>query len=705
MSDKLARAQHTRVAEPASEQPANAPQRPLRTHARAADPGSTSEIKVGGRHAGLDRTAIAAAVAQQVMPKPQPRLDPASAKARLRSAAPGETSEIHIGGRHAGPDRTTPPRDPFEPSTPDPHEGTQPSQAAPSSRAERAAFPGSTSELPIISKHAGPDRTLARVERAEPENATATSVGSSAALISVCVLVSRITGFARTWVMAFALGATLLSSSYQVANNLPNQLYELVVGGMLVTAFLPVYLSVKKKLGTEASNRYASNLLSLVVIFLGIVSLLCMAFPAQAIFTQSFMSDQAEMSASVYFFQFFAIQIVFYGVSAIVSGLLNANRDYLWSSIAPVANNIIVIGTFLAYAFVAPSNPQLALLIIAVGNPLGVFVQMAIQLPALKRNGIHIRPRIDFHDPALRETLSIGIPAVIVMLGSFAVVSVQQAAALVFTESGPSILAFSRLWFTLPYAFLAVPITTAMFTELADMQSEGNIEGVKRGIVSGTNQILFFMIPFALYLIAFSMPLITLYHAGAFTIQNIIVIADYLAVFALSLPFYAVNTYLQKIFSSLRKMTAFACFNIGAALVQIALTAGAALAVSRGIVDLPIEAIALAELAFYLVSDLCLFVYLRKQLGAFGLRSTARAFVTALLLGILGATVGFAIQFMLGAFVEPLNGSILQALAYLALSGIPALAITFGLALKLNIPEAAFLSSIASKVKGKLGRG
>ena len=81
MSDKLARAQHTRVAEPALEQPAEAPRRPQRTHVRAADPGSTSEIRVGGRHAGLDRTVIAAAVAQQVVPKPQPRLDPTSAKA------------------------------------------------------------------------------------------------------------------------------------------------------------------------------------------------------------------------------------------------------------------------------------------------------------------------------------------------------------------------------------------------------------------------------------------------------------------------------------------------------------------------------------------------------------------------------------------------------------------------------------------------
>ena len=133
------------------------------------------------------------------------------------------------------------------------------------------------------------------------------------------------------------------------------------------------------------------------------------------------------MAQSVFFFQFFAIQIVFYGACAIVSGLLNANRDYLWSSIAPVANNVIVIATFILYAVVAPQNQEMALYIIAIGNPLGVFVQLAIQLPALKKNGIRIRPRVDFRDPALRETLGLGIPALFVMLCSTIVVSVQTA--------------------------------------------------------------------------------------------------------------------------------------------------------------------------------------------------------------------------------------------------------------------------------------
>ena len=96
------------------------------------------------------------------------------------------------------------------------------------------------------------------------------NVGRSAAMMSVLVIFSRITGFVRTWGQAFALGTTLLSSCYTVANNLPNQLYELVIGGMIITAFLPVYLDVKQRLGRKGANAYISNLLSLLLIVLGV---------------------------------------------------------------------------------------------------------------------------------------------------------------------------------------------------------------------------------------------------------------------------------------------------------------------------------------------------------------------------------------------------------------------------------------------------
>ena len=224
---------------------------------------------------------------------------------------------------------------------------------------------------------------------------------------------------------------------------------------------------------------------------------------------------------------------------------------------------------------------------------------------------------------------------------------------------------------------------------------------MKRGIVSGTNQILFFMVPFALYLMVFALPLVTLYHAGAFTMESVSSIASYLTVLAFALPVYGVNTYLQKIFSSLRAMGVFAAFNFVAGAAQIALTMFGAANVGR----FPIEVIAVAEVLFYVVADACLFIYLRRRLGRLGLRSTVRALASGVLFGGLGAAAGWGVLFALETFIAPLSGSILQALAYVAAGGLVSLAVTFGLAIKLHVPEASFVGNLIGKLCSKLGRG
>lgn len=527
------------------------------------------------------------------------------------------------------------------------------------------------------------------------------SVAASASIISVCVAISRITGFARTWSMAFALGATFLSSSYQVANNLPNQLYELVMGGMLVTAFLPVYLSVKKRSGERAGNEYASNLLTLVIVGLAVVAAICMAFPQAIVYTQSFMTDQATMGTAVLLFQFFAIQTVFYGASTILSGLLNANREYLWSSAAPIFNNIIVIATFIAYALIAPVHPEAALYVIAIGNPAGVLVQVLIQIPALKKCGIRLRPRISLSDPALKETLKLGLPAIAITVFSFVTVSVMNAASYAFADNGPSVIAYARLWYTLPYSFLAIPITTAMFTELSDMHSDGNLQGVMRGVQTGTSQILFLLAPFMLYLIVFAEPLVTLYHTGAFTADRIGQIAGFLAALALALPFYGVLAYLQKAFSALRCLGVFAWLNVVASVIQVALTMGAAWGFQAGY-PIPLESIAWASAAYYLVVDVLGLIYLKVRFGGFSLLALFRSLFVGLVLGALGAVGGAAVLFGSSFVFGPDQTQIWVALLCVVAGGIVALAITFGIALAAKLPEAALVAQFANALKRRI---
>lgn len=342
------------------------------------------------------------------------------------------------------------------------------------------------SEEDVASEDAGDDR------------ADADSVGRSAAMMSVLVIVSRITGFLRTWGQGAAIGGAMLASCYTVANNLPNQLYELVMGGMLVTAFLPVYLTVKKEGGRERANAYASNLVSIVLVVMGAVAVLGFVFAGPVVFTQSFgATDEFDHGLAVYFFRFFVVEVVLYGLSSVFSGILNAERDYFWSMAAPIFNNIICTASFAAYAVIVPFDQPLAVLLLAIGNPLGVAVQVLMQVPTLRRLGVRIRPRIDLHDPALKDTLSIGIPSLVVMLGSFVTVSVQTSSVLSVTASGAAVAYYARLWYTLPYAILAIPVTTAMFTELSHAYAREDLSSFVDGIASGSSRILFFLVPLA----------------------------------------------------------------------------------------------------------------------------------------------------------------------------------------------------------------
>ena len=80
------------------------------------------------------------------------------------------------------------------------------------------------------------------------------------------------------------------------------------------------------------------------------LSVAAIAFAPGLIWTQSFMSGDADgLDTAVYFFRFFAIQILFYGLGSVFSGVLNAHRDYFWSNFAPVLNNVVVIASFVAY--------------------------------------------------------------------------------------------------------------------------------------------------------------------------------------------------------------------------------------------------------------------------------------------------------------------------------------------------------------------
>lgn len=481
------------------------------------------------------------------------------------------------------------------------------------------------------------------------------TVARSTALMSVATLASRVTGLARTWVMAFALGNTIITSAYQVANTMPNMIYELVAGGLLNAAFLPLYLVQMEKHGKEGGNRYASNLLNIVILVMGVLAVLATIFAPQVIATQNFTQplDSEVTAISVRFFRLFAVQLLFYGIGGVVTSLLNANRVYFLPSIAPAFNNIVVILSFILYMLINPSNPDAAFLVLALGTTLGVVVQMVVQIPALIKQGFKWELRIDFKDPGLRETLKTGVPMIIYLVGMMAALTFRNTYGFATGDNGPATLNYAWIWFQLPHGIIAVSLSRALFTEMSKSTAADDMPAFKRFMQSGISGTLLIIIPLAGLMGVLAEPLMQIFQAGAFNAEDVAYVGSVLAVWVIALPFYSLQQYLFNVFASLRKFPVFALICVGFCAIQCALYAVLTAPELFGLIG-----ICIADIVYYAVSVVVLLIVLRRFVGSIGARHTIVSTVKACFATALGLViVWLALQF-LPTGAGPLGGFI-----------------------------------------------
>ena len=542
-----------------------------------------------------------------------------------------------------------------------------------------------------------PATEVAPVESAAPDDedeAAMERANKSSNMVSVLVIISRITGFLRTSMQAWALGAAGLASAYTVANQMPNFLYELVVGGMLVTSFLPVYLRVKTRLGKEGASEYASNLLSIVALLMLFLTVLSFIFAAPIIWTQSAgASEGFDFELAVWFFRWFCCSTVLYALSSVFSGVLNAERDYLWSNLAPVFNNVITIATFVVYGYLTRNLgvPQAeAIYVLAIGSPLGILVQVLCQVPALYRYGIRLKLRLNLKDPALRDTLSIGIPTLVAVLASAPTTAVTSSCALSVTPAGASISYYARVWYVLPYSIFAIPISVTMFTELSSSFQKDDLPRFREYLADGLRKLCFTLIPCAMFLAVFAPSLIAVFTAGAFSEDAAAMTAGYLQALAPSLLFYALSSYLQKVCSSMMRMNFFAVASVVGSVLQVVICIW--LTPLFGLYVVP-----LSSTLFYGSIDLLTLIIIRRQLGAIGMRSVVAAVLRALALGAAGSLVGWGIVQGLTLALGPASG-MLRGVLYSAAGGLPALVVTFGIASALGISDAPFFDAIFGRL-------
>jgi len=378
------------------------------------------------------------------------------------------------------------------------------------------------------------------------------SLGRSAVVMAVGTTLSRVTGLGRLVAMAFALGVTesRLADSYNIANTMPNVIYELILGGVLTSVFIPVLVEeLRRKRGDDAWESVSALVTTSIVAVLAITVLAVIGAPwIIRLFTFRLSgAEQAEQQAlATFFLRFFAPQIAFYGIAAIAGGLLNAYDRFAVPMFAPIANNVVVIATFLAFAAIVSGTPDEAgvgtalsqKLLLAAGTTGGVALLALAHWPAVRRLPGRLRWRPDFRHPAVRKLARLSLWT----LGYVVANQLSFGIALVLAngvQGGPTAMFTAFAFFQLPYGIAAVSIMTALVPRMSAQAVEGDEEGFRASVGSGMRLMGLLLLPATAGYLVLSRPLVTtLLEHGVMSANSSRLVAEVLDMFALGLvPF------------------------------------------------------------------------------------------------------------------------------------------------------------------------
>jgi putative peptidoglycan lipid II flippase len=412
------------------------------------------------------------------------------------------------------------------------------------------------------------------------------SIARSSAVMAVGTLASRVTGLVRTLIQAYALGAAALADAYNVANSLPNAVYNLMLGGILTSVIVPLLVRAAQRDG-DRGEAYSQRTFTLLTLTLLAITVAATAAAGPLIYLYKGGVTGPELHLMVVFAYFFIPQIFFYGVSSLAGAVLNARGSFAAPMWTPVINNIVVIGVLLGFIFTAGFGVGPASItsgevgLLGLGTTLGVVAQTAALVPALRAAGFRWRPRYDFR----RSELS-GIWHMASWV--FGYVTTTQVSLLITTRvaNQASVLAtkahvgygagytpFTYAWqlFQMPYAVIGISIITALLPRMSAHADGHRPELVRADFAAGLRLASVIVVPAAVILAVLGPPLAEVFLAhGSTSLASARYMGEVFAVFCLGLLPYTVFQLQLRVFYALHDTRTPAFIGVACMVLNIA---------------------------------------------------------------------------------------------------------------------------------------
>jgi putative peptidoglycan lipid II flippase len=379
-------------------------------------------------------------------------------------------------------------------------------------------------------------------------------------------LVSRGTGFLRTFVLLYALGTGGLADAYNNSNALPQTVYYLMLGGVFTSVVVPLLVKAAKN-DADRGEAYAERIFTLGVVALLTVTVIgtLLAGPLVDLYAGNLGSSPtavAEHQQMVLLAHFSMPQIFFFGMDSLLGAILNTRGRFGANMWTPVINNVVVItivGLYIAIVglhktplTVSPFGVKL----LGSGALLGILIQSIALFPVLRRAGFSMHLRWDFRRSEISE---IGRMASWMLgyvgsqwAGNLVVQRVANSAA-AHGAIGDGYSAYFNSWqlFQLPYAVVGISVISALLPRMSGHATDRRYSLVREDFSTGVRLASVIVVPAAVFLAVLGTPLCEfLFAHGSTSPEKARYIGEVFGVFSLGLmPFMLTQLQLRVFYS------------------------------------------------------------------------------------------------------------------------------------------------------------
>lgn len=456
----------------------------------------------------------------------------------------------------------------------------------------------------------------------------------STAFFSLATGLSRVLGLVREIVAANYFGISGRINAFTVAFQLPNLVRALVADAALSGAFVPIFSELLEKGDRARAWRVASTIFWLVLLVLGgLTAVFVLAAPLVIL---PFGDPGGDFDLAVGLSRVLFPIVVLLGLTGVVVGILNTYEHFSVPALTPVFWNLAIIAGLVVG--VPRAEGEDARLYVYAGAILaGTVVQFLLPLPWLRGLDGRLRVVIDWRDPAVRRFFALMLPVTITLglINAQAVVGTLFASRLIDESLAPAAIDKAFRLYMLPQGMFSVAVATILFPTLSRLAARRDLAGFRSTVDAGLRQIAFLLLPAGLVSIVLAEPIVRLvYRRGAFTEDDVPVVAACLAAFSVGLVFNGWMLMLTRSFYGLQSNW----LPTSIALATLALNAMFDAVLYRvGAWGIP-----LATALVNVIGAAALLASLRRRIELRGLGSTADSVARILAASTAAAAVAFA---------------------------------------------------------------